>query len=273
MRLTERDVRTLELVHRFRLLTREQIQRLEFSTLSTTVCKRRLTALYHHGLLGRIGLSLHNAYGATRAVYFVDKLGARVLDTVAGLEGIEPYRRDSGSSELFLQHTLDVADVRIAFTLACQSRYRLEWWNERMCRRSRVGPLLSATGPAVRGVPDAYFIIHHGATDGFALELDRGTVPERRMRTRFLSYGNWVKSGAYQRDVPCPSLRVLVVVAGPAATSRLSRLKRWCEDEGGRSLFWFADRGALEDADALHDAIWQVAGADQPRSLALSAVR
>src|SRR3972149_10438317 len=80
MQVTQRDERILEGVHDCRLLTREQVCRLlEFGAGGTSSCKRRLTLLYHHGLLERLHLPLRGAYGASRAVYCLDRAGAEYL--------------------------------------------------------------------------------------------------------------------------------------------------------------------------------------------------
>jgi hypothetical protein len=53
MQLTARDIRLVRWVHEMRFLTREQIQRLEFTPSTVSYCKRRLALLFHHGYLDR----------------------------------------------------------------------------------------------------------------------------------------------------------------------------------------------------------------------------
>ncbi|MDI6872045.1 MAG: replication-relaxation family protein [Bacillota bacterium] len=277
MLLTDRDLRIMEWLHECRFLTREQIERLEFGPGATSAAKRRLTLLYHNGYLGRLHLPLRDAYGASRAAYYLDRRGAQSLAGVlrASLDELNWRRRDGEQEETFLAHTLDVNDVRIAFTLA--SRHHglgLEWLDERALRRMDVlQRIKGAGGETATLLPDAYFTIGGvEGIDGFALEVDRGTVSERRMRARIRAYGEWATSGAYRRHLPAESLRVIFAVTGSRrGEDRLALLKRWCEEEGGRSLFWFTDGMQVAGEDILSAPVWQVGGRTGRVSLPLSA--
>lgn len=274
MYLTDRDVQILEWVEKCRFLTREQIQRVLFTSRAASACKRRLTALYHNGYLGRLLLPVPAAYGASQAVYYLDQRGAAVLSrSVLAGSDVNWRRRDHEREELFLAHTLDINDVRIAFSLACRSRgLALEWFDERSLRRlAIVERVKAANHETITLLPDAYFTITTSAsTDGFALEVDRATVPERRMRARIRAYGEWAASGSYRRKLPAQSLRVLFAVTDRRRDPRrLDRLKAWCEEERGRSLFWFVDRAGLE-GDVLEDPVWLMASENEARRLPLS---
>jgi len=275
MVVTERDLRVLEWVHECRFLTREQVQRLEFGPGSASSAKLRLTLLYHHGYLGRLFLPFPNAYGASRAVYHLDQAGARLLAQAQRLEPdqVEWRRRDGERGEFFLAHTLDINDVRIGFTRACRRRdLELEWLDERALRRAQVRERMRGPGgEAVTIMPDAYFTVRDGeAVDGFALEVDRGTVSERRMRARIRAYGEWASSGAYRRRLPAASLRVLFAITHCGRDDqRLAHLKRWCEEEAGGSLFWFVGRDGLKAEDLLDAPVWLVAGRPEPLKLPL----
>lgn len=271
MQLTARDVSVLEHVHAYRLLTREQIERLLFPGVAPSVSKRRLTLLFHHGYLGRIALPLRNAYGAARAVYHATPRALGVLALHARIEQPERLRRDHEREELFLRHTLAINDVRIGMSLATASAgYELLWWDEQELRRRGVRARLQNRQSTLRVLPDAYFVITAGGVaDGFALELDRGTVSEQRMRARFRAYGEWAAAGTYRRELPCESLRVLIVADRDCDRGRLARLKRWCEDERGGSRFLFAELDALVAASSLTSQRWLAAGDDQPRPITL----
>lgn len=274
MQLTDRDLSILQYVGDYRLLTREQIQRLVFTPTSVTACKRRLTLLYHNRFLGRLALPLRNAYGSARAVYYLERAGVSTLDK-ATRTATQAYPARSAPSELFLQHTLDVADVRIAFELACASAggHEFAWTDEATLRR--VGVRLRVTGEPPNWsavVPDGFFTIAAGGvSDGFAVEVDRGTVAEARMRRRFRAYGRWATEDRWRAFSECGSLRVLTVVTNvDAHPGRLARLKAWCEDEGGGSLFWFCDRYAVHAVDIIESPVWAIAGETQRRPLQLS---
>lgn len=266
-----RDLSVLLGIRRFGLMTRQQIQRLLFTPSTASACKRRLTLLYHHGYVGRLPLPIRNGYGSVRAVYFIERFGERALAT-AGLidEPSGRHRRPESPSEFFLQHRLDAADVRVAFTVAAEARqFALDWWDEGTVRRSGAFSI-SGASEGQRLIPDAYFTLGDGTgMDGFAVEVDRATVPEDRMRARFLSYGALAASGAYRDRLRCASFRVLTVVTDRAARTRLERLHQLCQAIGGRTLFWFTDGAALE-GDVLGDAVWLVAGERERSNLPLS---
>jgi len=275
LQLTERDVRILDTVAAYRLLTREQIQRLLFAPTGTTAAKRRLMLLYQSGLLGRIALPLRNAFGAARAVYYIERAGLDVLS----LHGEETTDRalpaKHPSSEIFLEHALDTADVRIAFELACREKsYTFAWTDETQLRRDGVHVRMegTATTRAASIIPDGFFTITAGGvTDGFAVEIDRASVSGDRMKNRFGAYGSWAANPVLQPALPCDSLRVLIVVTSDARDHhRVERLKSWTEAEGGRSLFWFAGRDALASTNIIDAPVWLVGGSAGHRSLPLS---
>lgn len=276
LQLTERDIRILDAVSAYRLLTREQIQRLWFSPTGTTACKRRLMLLYQGGLLGRTPLPLRNAYGASRAVYYIDRAGIEVLKLRGGEAPAHPVLTQQPASEFFLEHALDTADVRISFELACRERsYPFAWIDETRLRRDgiRLRMVETSSAPTAAIIPDGFLTITAGGiTDGFAVEVDRATVTEERMRRRFRAYGAWAAGTALHPALVCDSLRVLIVVTNDARDRhRVDRLKGWAEAEGGRSLFWFTGRDALSPGNNIIESpVWLVGGADDLQSLPLS---
>jgi hypothetical protein len=273
MLLTGRDLLVLQFVAEYRFLTRDQIQRLAFGNLAESVCKRRLTLLFHHGILGRLYLPVPSAFGAARAVYYVDAAGARTLREHHLAEMAVWRKRDAERETLFLDHTLDINDVRIAaFTAARDHGLDLNWVEERTLRRDgALARVRGRDGQQVVLLPDACFTLGRGAeADAFALEVDRATVSERRMRARMRAYGEWAASGAHRRRLQSDSFRVIFAVTDEKRDAkRLQRLKEWCEDERGGSLFWFVDREGL-GADILSEPVWLVAGRDDRVKLTLS---
>jgi len=275
LQLTERDLRILEYVRAYRLLTREQIQRLLFAPTGTTAAKRRLMLLYQAGLLGRIPLPLRNAYGAARAVYYIERAGVDVLKLHGGEAPDHAAPPQHPASELFLEHALDTADVRISFELACREMgHDFAWIDEARLRRDgvRLRMAETASAPAASIIPDGFFTITaSGITDGFAVEVDRSTVTEDRMRRRFKAYGGWAAHALPQPALACDSLRVLIVVTSDARDrQRIERLKSWVEAEGGRSLFWFAGRDALAATTIIDAPVWLVGGRSGRQPLPLS---
>jgi hypothetical protein len=266
--LTDRDAQVVRHVHEHRFLTREQIQRLAFTPTTTSSCKKRLTMLYHHAYLDRLYVPVTLPYGAPRAVYCLGRRGAELLasERSGGRGEVEWRRQDNDRDIVFLAHTLAVNDVRIAVINACRERaWPMVWTDERELRSTLFGDRIAdpgTPGQAFAVIPDGHFTVDvDGVRYAFALELDRGTVEELRLRQKARLLGAWLQSGAYARRFHLDTLRVLFVVAAGASTaSRLERLRRWTEAEGGRSLFWFAEQDRVLAGDVLFDSLWQVAG-------------
>lgn len=277
-RLTDRDLRVLGLLHNLRLLDRPQIQRLEFTPAGTSSCKRRLTLLYHHGFVDRRYAAINTPFGAARSAYCLDRRGVDALAEHLGrdVRDLDWRRDDMQRDALFLAHLLDTNDVYVSLRDACAASMSLDWLSERALRRDLTGAKLPrGTRPAdgdLVPIPDAYATVTAGATYTFSIELDRGTVEEKRVRHKIVAYGEWVSSGAYAAHLPAPAPRVLFVVSGTNSAPRVERLLRWCEGEGGRSLFWFAEHADVVSADILRDPIWTVAGGSVPQRL-LDSVR
>lgn len=275
MQITARDIRIVLAVYEMRFLTREQVQLLEFSPSTASYCKRRLSLLFHNGILDRKFIPAPGSFGSTRAIYCLTRKGA---DLIAHELAVSPsdldWRPNLSERELyFLQHTLGINDFRIWATLyARQNDVVLEWTDERALRRREMRdpvPDPKVKGQKLAVVPDGYFTIRSdGTASAFALELDRATVEEKPFKTKVRAYGEWKRTGAYAKRFGTDSLRVLFVVAqNERDPYRVARIKRWCEVEGGRSLFWFADAGDVREDSIFSGPIWHVAGREGLHSL------
>ena len=265
--VTERDTLILGDILRMRYLDREQVQRLHFSPGSASACKRRLTLLYHGRYVDRMLVQETTPGGSPRALYCLDRRGAQLLAALQGssISRLDWRRQDNDKDTFFLAHTRDCNDAWIGFIESCGQRvWSLSWTNERELRRTLTGQRLpdpAGRRPSLLVIPDGHFQVDDGVGRySFALELDRGTVEEKRIREKVRGYGEWLVSGAYRDRYGDDSLRVIFVVSGREPRGRVQRLKRWCEEERGRSLFWFAEKEAFDRSDPLSDPIWMVAG-------------
>ncbi|HJW76850.1 MAG TPA: replication-relaxation family protein [Thermoleophilia bacterium] len=275
MQLTARDVRVLNTVSDMRFLTREQVQELLFSPSTASYCKRRLALLYHNAYLDRVYVPSLNAFGATKAIYTLATKGAAVVARDRKIELRElMWRPGHNDRELyFMRHTLAINDFRIRLALAARQRgLSLAWTDERALRRREMKDYIE--DPEHRGrrlaiVPDGYFTLDDGErTSAFALEIDRATVEEKPFKEKVRGYGEWKTTGTYERRYGTKSLRVLWVVADVTRDStRLERIKRWTEAEGGRSLFWFSMLDDLTPETILTEPVWLKAGSEERHSL------
>jgi hypothetical protein len=253
-----------------RFLTREQIQELLFSPSTASYCKRRLALLYHNAYLDRIYVPALNSFGSTKAIYTLAPKGASVVARDRKVDERElDWRARHNDRELyFMRHTLAINDFRIALTLGAQERgLSLTWTDERFLRRREMKDYVE--DPKHRGrrlavVPDGYFTLEgDGHIRAFALEVDRATVEEKPFKEKVRAYGEWKVTGTYERRYAIKSLRVLWVIADVTRDStRLERIKRWTEAEGGRSLFWFAMLDELTPESVLDGEVWQKAGSE-----------
>jgi len=268
MQLTGRDLRILRLVADFRYMTREQVEKLEFTPSTISYCKRRLTLLYHNGYLERRFLPLRDAFGASRAYYMLDKRGADVLAHALELprRQLDWRPRDGRREPLYMEHALRINDFRAMITVAAKAAsLELDWIDERELKRRAAAhrvPDPLHPGENITIIPDGYFTL--GGRWAFALELDRGTVEEGPFKRKVRGYGVWKSSGSYAKAFGTQSLRVLFVVAdnSPRDPSRLVRIRNWCFDAKGRSLFWFAQLSDLDASTVLRGPLWSVAGTD-----------
>ncbi len=265
MQLTERDLRILRLVADFRYMTRDQVEKLEFSPSTASYCKRRLSLLFHNAYLERRFLPLREAFGAARAYYVLDQRGAGVLAEAYELtrQELDWRPRDGRREPLYMEHTLRINDVRSVMLVAARrAALELSWIDERDLKRRahdhRVPDPLHP-GERITIIPDGYFTL--GGRWSFALELDRGTVEEGPFKRKARGYGEWKATGGYAKSFGTQSLRVLFVVADARRDpQRLSRIRRWTEDAQGRSMFWFAHLDELAPKTVLDEPLWSVAG-------------
>lgn len=265
MQLTARDIRIVRHVYQMRFLTREHIQRLEFAPSTASYCKRRLALLFHNAYLDRKFIPAAGSFGSTRAVYCLTSKGARLLAHELKAD-IDWRPKDTERELYFLQHTLAINGFRVSAILAAHRvGSALDWVDERALRRREMKSYVAdpkREGEKLAIVPDGYFSLSaENASASFALELDRATVEEKPFKAKVRAYGEWKLTGAYERRHRTNSLRVLfVVAANDRDPHRLARIKRWCEAEGGRSLFWLADASDINEHTIFLEPIWQVAG-------------
>ncbi len=286
--LTNRDREILRQVYLFRLMTREQIERLLFPPHNgqdhptlTSRCRKRLKLLYHHSLLERIPVPSGAGLWAWRPVYRLAANGAKLIASELGTsisklaywgKNSDTDHRSTGVSLLFIEHALKINDVRIAIVQeAIAQAYRLEKWiDDTKLKSQEMKDYVTTTSPRgqserVAVIPDAYFVLNLGNRRAhFFLELDRATMSNKRWKTRILAYRAYVESGKYQKRYQTRSLRVLTVTT---THERLANIKKTTEDAGGDNLFWFTTFDQAVDYKILSSPIWYVAGRPETATL------
>jgi Replication-relaxation len=270
IKLTPRDLLILRAVERHRLLRSTHLVALSDGSRQTTL--RRLQLLFHHGYLNRPAAQLDwYAQGSEPMVYALGRQGAAVLAAEGELgRGALQWDKNHNVSRQFLRHTLAVAEVMVAFEVACRDtegvefirpekilaagpeatrRLRLPFrWQVEVSERDKLHRLgvepdrvfgLSFTGELEQR-RRAYFF----------LEADRGTMPVVRQgldqtsfRRKLLGYRETWRQGLHRRHLGIPNFRVLTVTT---SEERMRHMVAACRRLGsGRGLFLFADQGML----------------------------
>ena len=213
--VSQRDRDLLDTFTLFPFLTAAQLCRLVFGSESAlSYCRDRLKKLWHARLLERVYLR-RSVYGSPLAVYTLK------------------HRNAVERSFLFLEHTLEIANFAIAVRSYCESdgvelsQLLLEGSLRRQPVRVRDG------SRDVAVIPDAYvrlLLRRDGRAYelGWAVEIDRATVPGRAFRRkvrRLLAYAE----GPYQAWAQSSALTIVVITTG--GEKRLEMLTRAVEEE------------------------------------------
>jgi hypothetical protein len=278
MILTPRDLAILRVVHRHRLLRSTHLVALSGGSRQATL--RRLHLLFHHGYLDRPSMQLDwYARGSEPLVYALGNRGAEILEAEGKVRrgGVRWDTKNRNLSRVFLHHTLAIAEIMVAFEVACRGREGVRF----------IPPeeMLAGAPPETRrlrlpfrwqvdvrhdgklhrlGVePDKVFGLRfEGEREGrnlafFFLEADRGTMPVMRKglaQTSFLRkllcYQETWRKDLHKAHLGIPNFRVLTVTT---SRERVEHLVEACRSlpGGGSRLFLFADQGALSNGDIL----------------------
>lgn len=279
MALTGRDRQILHAVYEFRMLTREQIERLLFRPdggqdhfTKTSKARLRLKLLYQNNYLERVPMPVGTGTWAWQPVYRLAQRGAAIVASELGIpvrklqywgNGDDRKKRATEVSVLFLAHALQVNDIRIAVTLAAaQHGYRVEKWLGDVELKSQemkdyVAVNEQGTRRLVSVIPDAYFVLRLGdRRASFFLELDRATMTNSRWGTRVSAYLTYIHSGKYTERYQTRSLRILTVTT---SEQRLMNLKKATEKAGGRDVFWFTTYDEVSPSSVFFRPIWLLA--------------
>ena len=270
MRVTARDLKVLDSVHRFRLLSAPQIEALHFPSPiprgCRTSCQRRLQLQFHHDLLTRVFQPIKLGEGRAPIVYALGPKGADLLASRSGVDraSFEWNPKTSQVGYDALSHRLAINQFRVAFQLICQSPgfVLMEWiddgsfrtpaWQDKVPARKNKGRL-------VRNYPDGYFALGiHGRKAHFFLEVDMGTMTHKRWQDKIEAYLAFRDSGLAEAHYGTRNFRLLTLTS---SQRRCDGLVRSSEAVGAGSHFWFAtiDQVDIWQPHSLLAPIWAVA--------------
>jgi hypothetical protein len=246
LQLTQRDIDILKAVSDYRILTAYQIGKLFFSSLHKA--RKRLFRLWQHHFLDRRFQPVRLGEGASQVLYTLSRTGAQLLATRNGTTtgGRAPVPFTSRGSALYVDHTLKLNDFRVALMMACNNRSdtKLLFWKQGNSIKQTVN-FVNGVGQKtlhrVTVLADGFFgIEHNGMRRNYFVEIDRGTIGNRRMLTRMKGYYHLWLQRQRLHQLQTNSFRVLVVTTSTARMENLIRTARQVRNgNGGANLFWF----------------------------------
>lgn len=241
---------------------------------------RRLQLLFHHGYLDRplAQLSWYTK-GSEPLVYALGRKGAKALEADGQLirsRVLQWGKKNRNPSRVFLQHTLAVVEIMVAFEVAACGWKRVQLIQPEevlagapaSTRRLRLPfrwqvEVREGGKPYRLGVePDRVFGLRFGGLpEGrerafFFLEADRGTMPVTRKgltQTSFLrkllAYRETWRQGLQRAHLGIPNFRVLTVTTNKERVGHLVEASQALS--GGSRLFLFTDLERFGHGDIL----------------------
>jgi hypothetical protein len=278
IQLTERDIEIVRQVASHRFLRSSHLTKL-FAAPHQKVSER-LTSLFHAGFLDRPRSQLQyhvRGGGSEHYVYGLGIRGARLLrDHNYPINStLDWSRKNCDATHQFLQHTLAIADVRVALVVACRSRHGvtlrsadellddvpLETRSERMPWSWRISLQHLGSVHHVGLIPDYAFalMLPDGRRRPYLLECDRGTMPVERSRLeqtsvlrKFLAYEATVRAGMHISRFGWKNFRVLITTSGPERERNMQMVLERTALTNGSPLFLFHQASAILNSDILN---------------------
>lgn len=239
----------------------------------------RLAGLYHNGYLDRPRAQL-DAYVSGGSAPMVYGLGARGAELLAGYDGrsdIDWTTKNRDVGRVFIDHTLLVADLRVAVACAVRQRSDIEIMsadhvlgNAPEATRRSANPWKFTTRVQQGGhpldltvIPDAVFALDFTAERKrkyFFVEADCATMPVvraglhqtsfARKMTAYLAGGG--QTNAFGQRLGIGNFRVLTVTSSAERIGSMIEALRGLTSGTGSAQFLFADRSTLL---ATHDLL------------------
>ncbi len=244
-------------------MRQDQVQRLFFPSRNTA--QVRLWLLWQHRYLKRAFLPVVGGIQTSPVMYVLDKRGAELLQNEFEYDSESlRWSRSQRIAHQFLEHTLGLAEIRLAVTLSCRRHnYPLKTWMDERALKADYDKV-QVDRRLVAILPDAYFVIEIPVGKlHFFLEYDRGVEQLRYFKRKMAAYAAYYRRGKCAARYGTDKIRVLTVNEGGqtgVGRRRLTNLKRVTEEVGGRRRFWFGSLAEVATEDVLSAAIWQVAG-------------
>jgi hypothetical protein len=251
LRLEERDELLLCDLYLHRFMSRSQVEALFFS--STVRANARLRQLFDHGFVRRYYLPAA-PYGA-QAIYSIGKKAVPLVARRLEVEADEVARHYRGTkSPTFIEHTLEVVNIRLAFRDACTKQspvsphVAIERWLPEMECRHEYQIRAKGTGHWKKEAfkPDAFVRLAAGKEFfNFFIEVDLGHTSSRQFAGKLSTHQRYLESGLFQEIYSGDEFHTLVITTGQRRLKNLGALARqhFAHEHTGQQhndhLFWF----------------------------------
>lgn len=288
IRVTERDLEIIRQVYKHRFLTSEHI--LALVPGGRNALLRRLGYLFHAGYLDRPRAQLARI-GNTAMVYGLGNLGADLMVQELDLpaSSVDWTSKNRAAGNVFLEHTLMVANFMATVELACRSVQDVEFIPpERIVLHRPKEPNLTGKALSWRVessqvypghkrklgfsmVPDNAFGLKfsRNGKNGisyFFLEADRSTMPIKASNLARSSFykkmiGYWEswRQRLFSENFGFKSARVLTLTISEERIQSLLKANRDLDPKGkGSGMFLFARENhfSLENPEAAFSPTW-----------------
>lgn len=275
--ITDRDTEIVRQVARHRFLRSTHVSQLVDAPHKKIL--ERLSPLYHAGYLDRPRAQLEyhvRGGGSAPLVYALGNRGAQLLFARDGHDktNIDWTHKNRETGREFILHTLAIADVSVALSVACRGRDAIALQGADQLLQSAPPETRSALKPwawrvqvqhtgefANIGIlPDHVFalILPDGRRRAFFVECDRGTMPVERstlgqtsMLRKFLAYEGTRKQGLHAQRFGWKAFRTLIVTTNEERAANMRALIARTPALNGSPLFLFADHAMLMGSDIL----------------------
>jgi len=267
LRLQERDVRIIRLLHDFRFINSDQIKALVNG--SERGILTRLQKLFHHGFLDRpLSQIVYPLIGAQKMVYALGDKGADLLAEKFGIDRgkIKWNEKNKEAKDRHIQHTLMISHFRICLELALNNlpgTNLLFWEKENPKELKDYVYIRDLQGREFRApiVPDGFFGIQDQKSKMyFFIEADQSTMTNARFLKKMKAYWNWWKQGKHTKRFGIKAFRVLTITKTEKRKENLREITKKADDrQRGSLMFWFTSERnySLQKPESILDAIWQ----------------
>ena len=236
IRLTERDLKTVEAVFEARYMTNQLIARLLYKPTTFSSCKQRLRYLFDLGYLKKRKAQVNQP-----DVYYLGLIGKRYIvplgqytreevDAIAGVGGVGAV-----APSLMLRHELTLSKLYVNARLECRHHgWDMHWENTRILERERLGI-----------EPDARIVVINGQKSKQAfIEFTAAMPSAKELADKIAAYeAYWERT---ERPVP--------VLWFTTSRNKINRLKEGVLKSVYRDYFLL---GLIEDAaEFLTGPIW-----------------